>query len=87
MLLIEAELAAAESQLRQRDFNDDGVITGFELIFDPNAIAAATDDEATEVAEVARKGPALLLDDEITTPAGVVAKAAGPLRSQQRWAS
>jgi Ca2+-binding EF-hand superfamily protein len=72
LLLTQAELAAAESQLRQRDFNDDGVITGFELIFDPNAIAAATDVEGDEVAE-APQGPAFLLDDEIS-PEGVAQK-------------
>ncbi len=43
-----AELDAAEAQLRQRDFDDDGAITGAELILDPNAIAAAADPAAAE---------------------------------------
>ena len=41
--LSSAELAASEGQLKQRDFNDDGVITPGELILDPTAIAAAAD--------------------------------------------
>ncbi len=83
LLLSEAELAAAESQLRQRDFNDDGVITGFELIFDPKAIAAATDDEGTERRRsAARAGVPRRRRDHARWSR---AKTAGSLRSRQRW--
>jgi Ca2+-binding EF-hand superfamily protein len=59
--LSEQELSAAEEQLKQRDFNDDGVITGFELILDPNAIAAASDPAAGEATGGAHDPPAFLL--------------------------
>ena len=42
------ELAAAESRLSVRDFDDDRVITRAELILDPNAIAAAADPAAAQ---------------------------------------
>jgi Ca2+-binding EF-hand superfamily protein len=43
-----AELAAAERRLVERDFDDNGTITRFELILDPKAIAAAADPNAGE---------------------------------------
>jgi Ca2+-binding EF-hand superfamily protein len=68
--LSESELDAAEEQLRQRDFNDDGVITAFELLLDPNAIAAASDPAAAPEAASAAEGPAFLILDS-TTPAEI----------------
>ena len=43
--LTAGELVGAEEQLRQRDFDDNGVITPGELILDPKAIAAAANPE------------------------------------------
>ncbi len=42
------ELSATEEQLRQRDFNDDGVVTAGELILDPKAIVAAADPDQAD---------------------------------------
>ncbi len=63
-----AELAAAERQLKQRDFNDDGVITAFELILDPAAIADAADPTgggygALQEEPVMLLGPGVAPDD------------------------
>ncbi len=58
--LSEAELAAAEQQLKQRDFNDDGVVTAFELILDPAAIADATDPSGGDYG-TPQEEPAILL--------------------------
>jgi Ca2+-binding EF-hand superfamily protein len=58
--LSSAELAAAEQQLKQRDFNDDGVVTAFELILDPAAIADASDPTASEYG-TPQQQPAMLL--------------------------
>ena len=58
--LSEAELAAAEKQLKQRDFNDDGVVTAFELILDPAAIADAADPNGGGYG-TPQEEPALLL--------------------------
>ncbi len=58
--LSEAELAAAEDQLKQRDFNDDGVITAFELILDPAAIADASDSSGGDYG-TSQEEPAFLL--------------------------
>jgi Ca2+-binding EF-hand superfamily protein len=46
--LTAAELADAEAQLVERDFDDNGVVTAGELILDPKAIAAASDPTAEE---------------------------------------
>ncbi len=54
------ELAAAELQLKQRDFNDDGVVTAFELILDPAAIADASDPVGSEYG-TPQEQPAMLL--------------------------
>jgi Ca2+-binding EF-hand superfamily protein len=43
-----AELSAAEEQLKQRDFNDDRVVTAGELIVDPKAVAAAADPNSAD---------------------------------------
>jgi Ca2+-binding EF-hand superfamily protein len=58
--LSETELAAAEEQLKQRDFNDDGVVTAFELILDPAAIADAADPGGGDYG-TPQEEPALLL--------------------------
>ncbi len=63
--LSEAELAHAEEQLRQRDFNDDGVITRGELILDPNAIAAAADPNAADRELDPDDSPVLALDGSV----------------------
>ncbi len=68
-----AELGAAEEQLLQRDFNDDRVITGAELILDPNAIAAAADPGTAERNLEASESP-LLPIDATTTPGQVADK-------------
>jgi len=57
-----AELGDAEAQLFQRDFNDDRVITGAELILDPNAIAAAADPRTAERNLEASESPLLAVD-------------------------
>lgn len=54
------ELAAAEQQLKQRDFNDDGVVTAFELILDTAAIADASDPDGSEYG-TPQEQPAMLL--------------------------
>ncbi len=56
-----AELAAAEVQLRERDFNDDGAISAAELILDPKAIAAAADPEAADRGLKGDEGAIVLL--------------------------
>jgi len=61
------ELNAAERQLEQRDFNDDGVISAAELILDPMAIAAAADPAAADRNLSAQEGPVMLLDPGVTS--------------------
>jgi Ca2+-binding EF-hand superfamily protein len=63
-----AELAAAEGQLVERDFDDNGVITPFELILDPKAIAAASDPTGVERDLDPNETPVLAID-AATTPA------------------
>ncbi len=60
------ELAAAEGQLMQRDFDDDRVITGPELILDPNAIAAAADPAAADRQLDPDDGSVLAIDASTT---------------------
>ncbi len=60
-----AELAAAEAQLSQRDFDDNGVITPGELILDPKAIAAAADPDAGEGELDPDDSPVLVIDAAI----------------------
>jgi len=64
--LTAAELEAAEFQLLQRDFDDNGVLTPGELILDPTAIAAASDPNAGEKALNADDSPILLVDESLT---------------------
>ncbi|MBI3839420.1 MAG: hypothetical protein HY288_15990 [Planctomycetia bacterium] len=64
------ELNDAERQLRQRDFDDDLVITPRELILDPNAIAAAADPNGAERA-VSQDDIPVLLVTSFTTPADI----------------
>lgn len=59
--LSRAELEAAERQLRQRDFDDDGAITGAELILDPNAIAAAADPASADTRLTADEGSVMAI--------------------------
>jgi Ca2+-binding EF-hand superfamily protein len=59
--LSRAELEAAERQLRQRDFDDDGAITGAELILDPNAIAAAADPASADARLTADEGSVMAI--------------------------
>lgn len=61
-----AELSAAEEQLKQRDFNDDGVITAAELILDPKAIAAAADPAKADGELNSDDGPVLLIERATT---------------------
>lgn len=68
-----AELDAAEKQLAQRDFNDDGVISAAELILDPNAIAAAADPAAADRGLNDQEGAAILITAD-TTPQQVAAR-------------
>jgi Ca2+-binding EF-hand superfamily protein len=68
-----AELDAAEKQLIQRDFNDDGVISAAELILDPNAIAAAADPAAADRSLNDQEGAAILISPG-TTPENVAAR-------------
>jgi Ca2+-binding EF-hand superfamily protein len=65
-----AELGAAEAQLKQRDFNDDRVITRGELILDPNAIAAAADPSTAE-RNLDPDDSQLMAIDATTTPAQI----------------
>jgi Ca2+-binding EF-hand superfamily protein len=65
-----AELDAAEVQLMQRDFDDNRVITGPELILDPNAIAAAADPGAAD-RQLDPDDSSVLLVDASTTAAQV----------------
>lgn len=67
------ELNAAERQLEQRDFNDDGVISAAELILDPMAIAAAADPAAADRNLSAQEGPVMLLDPGVT-PLAIAAR-------------
>lgn len=55
------ELSVAEERLRQRDFDDDQVITAEELIFDPNAIAAAADPTGAPADLAGDGGPVMLV--------------------------
>jgi Ca2+-binding EF-hand superfamily protein len=71
--LSRAELEAAERQLRQRDFDDDGAITGAELILDPNAIAAAADPASAEAHLAADEGSVIAVL-ATTTPAQIAEK-------------
>jgi Ca2+-binding EF-hand superfamily protein len=61
-----AELAAAVQQLKQRDFNDDGVITAGELILDPKAIAAAADSAGAQPESNSDDGQVVALDAAMT---------------------
>ncbi|MGD9723338.1 MAG: hypothetical protein AB7O59_18105 [Pirellulales bacterium] len=56
------ELAAAEARTRKRDFNDDGAISGFELLSDPEAIAAASNASAAPSEADRRDTPLVLID-------------------------
>ncbi len=56
------ELAATEEQLRQRDFNDDGVVTAGELILDPKAIVAAADPDEADRELATDDSPVVALD-------------------------
>ncbi len=56
-----------ERQLKQRDFNDDGVITPGELILDPTAIAAAADPAKADRDLNADEGVVMVLEAS-TTP-------------------
>lgn len=64
--LTAGELVAAEQQLRQRDFDDNGVITPGELILDPKAIAAAADPESAERDLDASQAPVVAIRAETT---------------------
>jgi Ca2+-binding EF-hand superfamily protein len=68
--LSEAELQAAQQMAKSRDFNDDGAITGFELLLDPNAIAAAAEPGAEQPVGPQQKRAAYLVQDA-TTPAEI----------------
>jgi Ca2+-binding EF-hand superfamily protein len=68
-----AELAAAETQLQPRDFDDDRVITGPELILDPNAIAAASDPASAQPDLDPNESPVLPVEP-LTTPAQIAEK-------------
>jgi Ca2+-binding EF-hand superfamily protein len=57
-----AELVAAETQLAQRDFDDNRVITPGELILDPKAIAAAADPTQGETDLDPNETPVLAID-------------------------
>jgi Ca2+-binding EF-hand superfamily protein len=59
------ELGMAEQNLMQRDFNDDGVITAFELILDPAAQVAASSPGAQSEKD-SLSAPVLLLDGAAT---------------------
>jgi Ca2+-binding EF-hand superfamily protein len=60
------ELAAAETRLRARDFDDNGAITPGELILDPKALAAASSPNAAEPALDASETPVLAVDAATT---------------------
>ena len=64
--LTAGELAAAEGQLLQRDFDDNRVMTRGELILDPKAIAAASDPNATEADLDPDDSPVLVVDAVLT---------------------
>lgn len=64
------ELEAADGQLVERDFDDNGVISRFELILDPKAIAAASDPEGGERDLDPNETPVLAID-AVTTPAQI----------------
>ncbi len=64
--LTAGELAAAEMQLLQRDFDDNRVITPGELILDPKAIAAASDPNASEEALDPDDSAVLVVDELLT---------------------
>ncbi len=66
-------MEAAETQLRQRDFDDDGAITGAELILDPNAIAAAADPASADAHLAADEGSVVALLPT-TTPGQIAEK-------------
>jgi Ca2+-binding EF-hand superfamily protein len=72
--LSRAELEAAERQLRQRDFNDDGAITRAELILDPNAIAAAADPVSADARLTADEGSVMGILLNTTTPEQIADK-------------
>lgn len=59
------ELARAEEQLMQRDFNDDGVITAFELILDPAAQSTAS-AAGSPTEKDSAPAPVLLVDGATT---------------------
>ncbi|HTM53756.1 MAG TPA: hypothetical protein VL175_06980 [Pirellulales bacterium] len=59
------ELARAEEQLMQRDFNDDGVITRFELILDPAAQSTAS-AAGSPTEKDSPSAPVLLIDAAAT---------------------
>lgn len=71
--LSRAELEAAERQLRQRDFDDNGAITGSELILDPNAIAAAADPASADARLTADEGSVMAILGT-TTPEQIAEK-------------
>jgi Ca2+-binding EF-hand superfamily protein len=62
-----ADLDAADRQLAERDFDDNGVITPFELILDPKAIAAAADPEGGERALDVNDTPLVAVDASTTS--------------------
>ncbi len=64
--LTAGELAVAEAQLLQRDFDDNGVMTPGELILDPKAIAAAADPNASEADLDPDDSPVLVVDAALT---------------------
>jgi Ca2+-binding EF-hand superfamily protein len=64
--LSSAELSVAEERVRQRDFDDNRVITRRELVLDPAAIAAAADPAAGDRALNLENSPIILLDASIT---------------------
>jgi Ca2+-binding EF-hand superfamily protein len=72
--LSRAELEAAERQLRQRDFDDDGAITGAELILDPNAIAAADDPASADARLTTDEGSVMGIILGTTTPEQIADK-------------
>ena len=80
--LIAEELSAAEEQLRQRDFNDDGVVTAGELILDPKAIVAAADPTGADRELTSDESPVVALDGLSGTRNR--RKVAQALRSQPR---
>lgn len=63
-----AELSAAERQVKERDFNDDGAVTAFELILDPSAIADAADPDGGSYG-TPQDEPVLLLGPAAATDA------------------